>query len=154
MKCMVCDRWLMIGESYMCGACAAEHDAGRLEVVRRQLAWDTDIQADFAASPRVAVGQVGVDREKFGSLVWDLVWLSGQDPWRNAVAEGAEGRASVAFFGRYEGRPFVVHDLRGRGPTLYVVGAPDLPGQDVLDAVFRSLEFRPWFGHAEPGLVM
>lgn len=134
----------MVGEA--CARCAG------LSVIPEQLAWDADIREDFAAGPRTAVGQVTVPPEKFGLLVWDLTWLSRQDPWQNAAGDGPT--ASVAFFGRFEGAPFVVHDLAGRGPTFYVVGAPDLSGQAVLDAVFASLARRPWLGHREPGLLM
>lgn len=143
--CPACARPLMPGE--VCEGCPE----GR---VTPQLEWPADIRAEFSRQPVAAVGQVSVEPEKFPALVWDLVWLSGQDPWANAATEGGDSFSALAFFGKFEGRPFVVHDIRGRGPTLYVVGAPDLSGQAVLDAVFASLARRPWFGHAEPGLVM
>lgn len=142
-RCARCGRELVLGEDCACPL----HEA--------LLRWDADIRADFSRQPATKVGEVRLpDADKLGLLVWDLTWLSGQDPWENAAGEGEDAAASVAFFGRYEGRPFVLHDLRGRDPALYVVGAPDLPGQLVLDAVFAYLERRPWYGHAEPRLLM
>lgn len=144
--CPACGAPLMPGEA--CAACPARG------VIPEQLRWDPAIRADFSARPVALVGEVSVPAETFPALVWDLTWLSQQDPWANAAAEGEAGVAGVAFFGRFEGRPFVIHDVRAQGPKLYVVGHDDLSGQAVLDAIFASLARRPWFGHAEPARPM
>lgn len=146
-SCARCGRELMAGEACACPAHAS------------QLAWapaggKDGFCAEFVKSPVARVGEVALPSdERLGALVWDLKWLSGQDPWRNAGEEPGAA-ASVAFFGYYEGRPFVLHDVRGRGPVLFLAGAPDLGGQDVFDAMFAALARRPWSGHAEPARAM
>lgn len=138
-RCRRCGEGLLPGDPGPCGRCAAA------PVVRPQLEWVADVQREFLAlGPPVMVSTIpvaGQGREKF---VQDLALLSGQDPWAAAGSDPAN-RARVAFSGRFEGTPFVLHDLRDRGDAIFLV-APGgkIDAAAALDAVMASLARAPW----------
>ncbi|MEK7764608.1 MAG: hypothetical protein AAB368_00085, partial [bacterium] len=112
------------------------------------LVWDPLIRGDFLSATRARVGEVTVPRSRWGALAWDLVWLSGQDPWAQARADARPNTtftatvAAIAVDTRYR-LPIQVIGT-GTSVSFSVNGGPVVTKTTNLPAITTNLF--PWFG--------